>query len=229
MSRQEERKALRSWQEDGDQDALDRILKSHARQAWAEARRWTDNRTHIEDLAAEGMVGLIDAAGNFDLSMDVRFGTYSTWAVRNRIMAALGRVTEIIDVPARTLVDARRRRPEGQDHSDAPIAAVESVPIDDVSDGERGAVAILRDELTPEQELAVRSESRRVRQLLDEALIGLRPAEREVILKKLEERPTSTNDDPGQRSRQREIERRAMLSLRRSLQKLGFSLKMLES
>jgi RNA polymerase sigma-32 factor len=90
MSREEEREAIRAWQENGDQQALHRILKSYARQAWSEARRWTDNRTHIEDLAAEGMIGLIDAAGNFDLSLNVRFGTFSAWAVRNRVMARLG-------------------------------------------------------------------------------------------------------------------------------------------
>lgn len=228
MSREEERSALRAWQEAGDQGALDRILKSHARQAWSEARRWTDNRTHIEDLAAEGMIGLIDAAGTFDLSMDVRFATYSAWAVRNRVMAALGRVTAVIDVPARAYVDARSGRRGAKGGADALAAVSGAVSIDDMSEGEARTLSVPWDGLTPEEEVTIRSETMQVRQMLEEALAALGPAEREAILRRLEDTPGPEGRCPGERSRQRDIERRAMLRLRRSLQERGFSLEMLK-
>jgi RNA polymerase sigma-32 factor len=228
MSREEERAALRAWQDTGDQHALRRILEAFARQAWAEARRWTDNRTHIEDLAAEGMIGLIDAAGSFDLSMDVRFGTHSAWAVRNRIMAALARVTAVIDVPARACVDARSGHPSARSRTDAVAAAVGAVSIDDIGRSGEAMLAVQWEGPTPEEEVTLRSESQRVQSLLDEALAALNPAEREVILRKLEERPAPADDCPGSRSRRRDIERRAMYRLRCCLQERGFSLAMLE-
>jgi RNA polymerase sigma-32 factor len=228
MSREEEREALRAWQDAGDQQALRRILESFARQAWAEARRWTDNRTQLEDLAAEGMIGLIDAAGSFDLSMDVRFGTYSAWAVRNRIMAALTYVTAVIDVPARACVDARSGRPNARSRNDAVAAAAVAVSIDDISGAGGGMRAVQWEGPTPEEEVTLRSENKRVQALLYEALAALNPAEREAILHRLEERPAPEDDCPGSRSRRRDIERRAMFRLRRCLQERGFSLAMLE-
>lgn len=228
LSREEERAAIRAWQEAGDRKALDRILKSYARQAWSEARRWTDNRTHIEDLAAEGMIGLIDAAGNFDLSLNVRFGTFSAWAVRNRIMAALGRVTAVVDMPARAFVEARSGRAEAQRRGDVLTAAARALSIDDIAEGKSRTLFFAWDGPTPEEEVASRSEGQRVRQLLDEALAALRPDEREVILEKLEDRSIAADICPRSRSRRRDIERRAMLRLRRNLQERGFSLAMLE-
>lgn len=227
MSREEERAALRAWQESGDRAALDRILKSHARQAWSEARRWTDNRTHVEDLAAEGMIGLIDAAGTFDLSMDVRFATYSAWAVRNRVMAALGRVTAVIDVPARAYVDARSARTAASPRADAIAAVSVAVSIDELGEGETRTLSVPWDGLTPEEEVATRSQTMQVRQMLEEALATLRPAERAAILRRLEDNPAPPSRGQAERSRQRDIERRAMLRLRRCLQERGFSLAML--
>jgi RNA polymerase sigma factor (sigma-70 family) len=229
LSREEERAALHAWQVDRDRQALDRLVRSHARQAWAEARRWTDNPVHLEDLAAEGVVGLIQAAGNFDLSMDVRFGTFAAWSVRNRIMAVLGSVTAVIDVPARTLINARSTRADAlyQDEALAALARVES--LDDGDDEGRGrASAVAWDGLSPEEEVTLRSAKDQVRCLLEEALASLDPAEREIIRRRLDDDMEPDDMPPAARSRQREIERRAMHRLRRILQGRGFSFTMFE-
>ena len=53
----QERDAIRRWQMNDDREALELLLRSHARQAWSMAARWTDNPSHLEDLAAEGIIG----------------------------------------------------------------------------------------------------------------------------------------------------------------------------
>ena len=65
-----ERAAICAWQDDRDPHALELLLRSHARQAWAQAARWSDNPSQIEDLVAEGMIGLMRAADRFDRALD---------------------------------------------------------------------------------------------------------------------------------------------------------------
>ncbi|MDG4648658.1 sigma-70 family RNA polymerase sigma factor [Roseibacterium sp. SDUM158017] len=228
LSLEEERAALVAWQRAGDSRALDRLVRSHARQAWAEARRWTDNPAHLEDLAAEGMIGLIQAADTFDLSMDVRFGTFSAWAVRNRVMAALGSVTAIIDVPTRAYIDARRGRLEAGGRADALAAIGRMVSIDDSDDEGSRPVSIAWDGLNPEEAASTRSSTEQVHRLLEEALSALDPLERDVIRQKLEDAPAPDDARRVPRARQLEIERRAMRRLRQTLQQRGFSFAMLE-
>ncbi len=97
----EEKSAIRLWQDHGDRRALEILIRSHARLAWSVARRWTDNPAHLEDLVAAGMIGLVRAAERFDRTRDVRFATYSVWWIRNEVTDALPRVRGVVDVPLR--------------------------------------------------------------------------------------------------------------------------------
>lgn len=45
----------------------------------------------VEDLAAEGMLGLLEAAAGFDPERDNRFSTYAVWCIRGRIRSCLRR------------------------------------------------------------------------------------------------------------------------------------------
>ena len=62
----EERSAIRLWQDHRDRRALETLVRAHARLAWSVARRWTDNPAHLEDLVAAGMIGLVRAAERFE-------------------------------------------------------------------------------------------------------------------------------------------------------------------
>lgn len=228
LDREEERAALAAWQERRDRQALEVLIRSHARQAWAEARRWTDNPSHVEDLVAEGMIGLIQAADAFDLTTDVRFSTFAAWSVRNRIMAALGTVTAVIDVPARAYVDARSGRlgRNGRAEALAAISGVISIHGDGDEEGDRPA-SIAWDGLSPEDAVATSTSRKMAHQLLEEALETLEPREREVIRRRLERDAGLTDERTPPRARDLEIERRAMRRLRQSLQQRGFSFEML--
>jgi len=225
----EERTAIRAWQDHGDRAALGVLLRSHARQAWAHARKWAKNPTDLEDLMAEGMMGLIDAASRFDLERDVRFNTYAIWFIRNRVASAQATVSSIVDVPTRVFIDARSGRLDPVANAEA-IAAIE--PMVGVDDTAAVVNAVICPDKTPEEFVAEQSAQDAVRRLLEEALAKLEPMEQAVIRRRLD-----GEEDGGDApdillkvtcQRLRAIERRAIARLRQILQRSGFSLAMLD-
>ncbi len=226
---EEERAALRAWQGRGDRAALGLLLRSHARQVWAHARKWAKNPTDLDDLMAEGMMGLIDAASRFDLERDVRFNTYAVWFIRNRVAAAQATVSSIVDVPTRVFIDARSGKLDPAANAEAMAAIEPMVGVDDAS--EVGTAVICPDK-TPEEFVAEQSAHDAVRRLLDEALEKLEPMEQAVIRRRLDGEDVA-GDGPDilvkvTCQRLRAIERRAIVRLRQILQRSGFSLAMLE-
>lgn len=225
----QERAAISAWQSHGDRAALGLLLRSHARQAWAYARKWAKNPTDLDDLMAEGMMGLIDAATRFDLKRDVRFNTYAYWFIRNRISSAQATVSSVVDLPTRVYIDARSGRLDPSANADA-IAAIE--PMVGVDDATAVGSPVICPDKTPEEFVAEQSAQDQVRRLLDEALSKLEPMEEAVIRRRLD------SDDPESNApnillkvsgpRLRAIERRAIARLRQILQRSGFSLAMLD-
>lgn len=231
---EQERDAIRRWQADGDRDALEILIRSHARQAWSQATRWTDNPIHLEDLVAEGIIGLMRAADNFDLEQEVRFATYAGWWVMNGISSALARTKSVIDVPARAIVAMRSGAMSDEDSAIVKMAVQGIVALDaPVGDGSVSAMDILvSTELTPEEQATAESLHAIQRRLLDEALAGLNSEEAEVIRRRrLQPVPDSLEEAADAmcitRDRLRQVEKRAMLRLRRVLLEAGFSRAML--
>lgn len=231
---EQEREALRRWQEDGDRNALELLLRSHARQAWSQASRWTDNPVHLEDLAAEGMIGLMRAADNFNRDLDVRFATYSSWWVMTCISTALSRVKTVIDIPPRAYIDARMGRLNGEEGTRAQMAIHGQVALD-APLGEEGAPAAERlasADPTPEEAVTARSSQSLLGHMLRQALDALDPQEAQIIRRrKLKSVPDSVAEvaaDLGMpRNRLRQVENRALMRLRRQLLKGGFHLALL--
>ena len=225
LSRDAERQSIQAWQADGSQEALGRLTTSHARLAWSEARRWSSKPADIEDLAAEGMLGLIEAANAFDLDRDVRFATYAIWFVKNRIVAASAQLAVALDMPARVYLDARAGRLDPLRNADA-LAALDSVAAETAEEDEAGVVVACPDQ-TPEERVLARSSEDRVKALLADAIARLDPMERIVIDRHLAPDETAAMMPETTPARARAIERRAMHRLRHSLQEQGFSLAML--
>jgi RNA polymerase sigma-32 factor len=224
-----EREAIRRWQDDGDRHALELLLRSHARQAWSQALRFADNPTDLDDLVAEGMIGLMRAADNFDLKMNLRFSTYAAYWVMNGVFTALARIGTVIDMPVRTYLDARMGR-LGGDGGLAYLATQGAVPLD--AEGEGGPLSerLACSSLTPAEIVEIRSAQALLRRLLQQALSSLDPMEKTIILRRrLAAEPAEVvAADLGmtvQRLKQREI--RAMTRLRRDLVALGFTRAML--
>lgn len=73
---------LRRIQESNDRVALSALLVSHLRLVLSMAQKYTGHGLPIEDLVAEGNLGLVEAARRFDRSKGTRFSTYAGWWVR---------------------------------------------------------------------------------------------------------------------------------------------------
>ena len=77
-----ERELLRRIQEDDDPRALDALLVSHVRLVLSIAQKYRRHGLPVDDLVAEGNLGLVEAARRFDRARGTRFSTYAAWWVR---------------------------------------------------------------------------------------------------------------------------------------------------
>jgi RNA polymerase primary sigma factor len=66
--------------------------------AWV-AREYRHLGVPMEDLAAEGVVGLLEAAARFDPGRGVKFASYASWWIRKRVCDTVMRQTALVRVP----------------------------------------------------------------------------------------------------------------------------------
>lgn len=227
-----ERDAIRRWQVEGDRRALELLLRSHARQAWSQALRYADNPVDLDDLVAEGMIGLMRAADHFDLKLNLRFSTYAAFWVMNGVFTGLARIGTVIDMPVRTYLDARMGRLKSDDAGLSHLATQGTVPLDAGGDGISLSERLACSSMTPAEVAEMRSAHAMLRRLLTQALGALDETEKSIILRlRLAAEPDTVEAvaaDLGmsvQRLRQRET--RALTRLRRDLLALGFTRAML--
>lgn len=83
----------------GDREALALLVAAHQRFVRKIARRYRHCGLPMEDLVAEGCVGILQAARRFDPSHGTRFVTYAVWWIRKSILSALGEKTRIVRLP----------------------------------------------------------------------------------------------------------------------------------
>lgn len=226
----QERWAIRQWQDAGDRGALELLLRSHARQAWSQAARYTDNPVHLEDLAAEGIIGLMRAADNFDRAQNVRFSTYAGWWVMNGISSSLARIKAVIDIPTRTFLDAQLGKLPEAERLLVRMAVAGTVPIDGAPGDERpeGHDILVSDDIGPEDAVLEQSQLNALSRMLDAAMSAMCHEEVEMIRRrKLKPVPDDLDRialDLGiTEARARQVEKRAILHLRRNLIDGGFS------
>ncbi|OAB55190.1 hypothetical protein AY600_07250 [Phormidium willei BDU 130791] len=82
LTQEEENELARLWREENDSTALNKLLGSHLRLVIKLARGLRGYGVPIEDLIAEGNVGLMQAAQRYDPERQVRFATYAAWWIR---------------------------------------------------------------------------------------------------------------------------------------------------
>lgn len=89
LSREDEADLVRQWQEERDYGARERLLWSHRFLLQKLAQRYRSLARSpgisIEDLVAEGNLGLITALEKFDLTLGYRFSTYARWWAGTRM------------------------------------------------------------------------------------------------------------------------------------------------
>lgn len=231
----------------GSQRALRDLMAAHLRLVLATARRYSGNGMSLEDLVAEGNLGLVEAAQRFDPARGTRFGTYAAWWVRAFVRRYALANRRIVPAPstrnARKLISSLRstQRTLTQEMGRPPtrdeVAQALGVSADDVGmmesvlggrdlfvgPSEDGTVVELEDyrpspeQHTEEQELEALRASTVAR-----ALEKLTEREREIVRRRYLEEDGVTlavlGDDLGlSRERVRQIEKRAQHKLRAAL------------
>jgi len=85
----EEERELGVRVQQGDAEALRRLVETNLRFVVAYAKRFRHSRVSLLDLINEGNIGLIQAAKKFDPDKNVKFITYAVWWIRQAILHAL--------------------------------------------------------------------------------------------------------------------------------------------
>lgn len=172
-------------------------------------------------------MGLLRAADSFDRAQEVRFATYAAWWVRNAVSSALSRIKAVIDIPARTFLDAQTGRLADEDLFVVQLATRGTLALEPHAGGEGGPV-LVSSEPDPEERLSQQSQRQQLMRLIDDALARMEPEEVAVIRRRrLTSEPETLAEIAGDlgvtAERLRQVERRAMMRLRRVLIDCGFS------
>ena len=114
----------------GDADAIRRMVSSNLRLVVSVAREYAGRGVPLLDLIQEGSIGLIAAARKFDYTRELRFSTYATKWIRQRMGLCLHEHGGVIRVPAYTAERLRKlaaetaafRAEEGREPTPAELA-----------------------------------------------------------------------------------------------------------
>jgi RNA polymerase primary sigma factor len=99
LSAEEERElALRV--QAGDPAARDRLVRANLRLVVSLARRYAGKGLPLEDLVAEGNMGLLRAAEGFDPAAGTRFSTYASYWIKQSARRALNRDGTTVRLPS---------------------------------------------------------------------------------------------------------------------------------
>src|SRR5216684_2537890 len=96
----EEEKQLALRIEDGDSEARDHMVRANLRLVVNIARSYAGKGLGLQDLIAEGNLGLLRAVEAFDPSMNTRFSTYASYWIKQSIKRTLINTAKTIRLPA---------------------------------------------------------------------------------------------------------------------------------
>ena len=126
----------------GDEQALQELVKGNLRFVVQVARKYRGHGLPLADLINEGNLGLLHAARKFDPTRGTRFITYAVWWIRQAIMHALAAGGGVVRLPvkqAEMVAKLRRefeaiQRVTGTDPTVDALAQALDMPPADVAD-----------------------------------------------------------------------------------------------
>lgn len=89
----------------GDDLALEKLVKANLRFVVSVAKQYQHTKVPLNDLINEGNLGLIKAAKMFDHTKGFKFISYAVWWIRQSIMEALAKHSRLVRVPANKIGD----------------------------------------------------------------------------------------------------------------------------
>jgi len=139
---EEEEKELGRKIQQGDKEALRRLVESNLRFVVNYAKKFRGMGLSLLDLIHEGNLGLIEAAKRFDPSRNVRFISYAVWWIRQAIFHALSQNARAFHLPQKLsdqIALMRRKEAElkaelGREPTREEIAAAMGITPEEVDD-----------------------------------------------------------------------------------------------
>lgn len=95
----EEEKNLAIRVQNGDKKAKDELIEANLKLVVSIAKKYINRGLSLEDLIQEGNIGLVKAAGNYDVNKGYRFSTFATSYIKGYIIRALEGKTRNIKIP----------------------------------------------------------------------------------------------------------------------------------
>lgn len=102
---------LSSRAKNGDREAINELAKANLRFVISVAKQYSSNdAVLLEELIAQGNIGLLYAAETFDHTRGFKFISYAVWHIRREIMQYLNEKNRIVRLPTNFNLDRNRIR-----------------------------------------------------------------------------------------------------------------------
>ena len=94
--------------EQGDESAVDRMVRANLRFVISVAKQYQNQGLTLSDLIAEGNYGLMKAAKRFDHTKGFRFISYAVWWIKQSIVQSLNENSRTIRIPVNVITENQK-------------------------------------------------------------------------------------------------------------------------
>jgi len=102
LTSEEEYQLAKKWREEGDAQAVDRLVSSHLRLVAKIAEGYRGYGLPLSDLVAEGNIGMMQAMKHYDPERGFRLSTYAMWWVKASIQDYILRTWSLVKIGTTT-------------------------------------------------------------------------------------------------------------------------------